>query len=155
MISLIVAVSKNGIIGKDNKLPWYLPDDLKRFRKLTTGNTVIMGRKTYESIGKPLPNRENIVLTKDTSFKVDGCQIINDINQIVFDNDKNYYIIGGTQIFNLLYDKCNSMEITYIDKDFGGDSYFNFDESKWKITNIELKSCDDFDYRYFSYKRII
>lgn len=160
MLSIIVAKSKNNAIGKDNKLLWKIPDDLKRFKELTTNHTIIMGRKTFESLGRILPNRYHIVLTRDPNYKVndENVKIINDISEIdtyMNDNNENF-VIGGAQIYSTLISKCEKMYITQIDKDFIGDSYFPvIKEDEWKLTEkIEgPKDENNFKYEYLTYER--
>lgn len=160
MLSIIVAKSKNNAIGKDNKLLWKISDDLKRFKELTTNHTIIMGRKTFESLGRILPNRYHIVLTRDPNYKVndENVKIINDISEIdtyMNDNNENF-VIGGAQIYSTLISKCEKMYITQIDKDFIGDSYFPvIKEDEWKLTEkIEgPKDENNFKYEYLTYER--
>ncbi len=160
MLSIIVAKAKNNTIGKDNKLMWHIKDDLKRFQELTTSHVIIMGRKTFESLGRVLPNRMHIVLSRDKNYKIDNenVVIINDISEIdkyVHDKNENF-VIGGEKIYNLLLPKCNKLYITQINKDFEGDSYFpQIDESKWKLTErSELKEDENnIEYEYITYER--
>lgn len=160
MLSIIVAKSKNNAIGKDNKLLWKVPDDLKRFKKLTTGHTIIMGRKTFESLGRVLPNRFHIVLTRDENYKVENenVKIINDISEIdtyIRDDNENF-VIGGAQIYATLISKCEKLYITQIDKDFIGDSYFpKIKEEEWNlIEKIDgPKDENDFNYEYITFER--
>ena len=138
MLSIIVAKSKNNVIGKNNKLIWHIPDDLKRFKTLTTGHTIIMGRKTFESIGRVLPNRIHIVLTRDKNYKInnENVQVVTDISEIdKFINDKNEnFVIGGESIYKALIDKCQKLYITQINQDFDGDAYFpEINDNKFKI----------------------
>lgn len=158
MLSIIVAKAKNNVIGKDNKLIWNIPDDLKRFKSLTTGHTIIMGRKTFESLGRVLPNRFHIILSTDKNYKVDNenVKVINDISEL--DNyiiDKNeHFVIGGAMIYKLLMPKCSRLYITQIEKEFGGDTFFpEINENEWKIVNEEIgpKDDNDFEYKYIDY----
>ena len=160
MLSIIVAKSQNNVIGKDNKLLWYISDDLKRFKKLTTGHTIIMGRKTFESLGKVLPNRLHIVLTKDENYKIENenVKIVNDITQLEkYINDENEnFVIGGAQIYTSLISKCEKLYITQINKDFIGDSYFpKIDENEWKMVEKTEgpKDENDFNYEYITYEK--
>ena len=160
MLSIIVAKAKNNVIGKDNSLIWRIPDDLKRFKTLTTGHTIIMGRKTFESLGRVLPNRLHIVLTRDENYKVENenVRIIHDISELekyIVDKEE-HFVIGGEMIYKLLLDKSNKLYITQLDKDFEGDTYFpEIDESKWKVINNITGPEDenDFEYRYIDYER--
>ena len=161
MLSIIVAKSKNNVIGKNNKLIWHIPDDLKRFKTLTTGHTIIMGRKTFESIGRVLPNRIHIVLTRDKNYKInnENVQVVTNISEIdKFINDKNEnFVIGGESIYKTLIDKCQKLYITQINQDFDGDAYFpEINDNKFKIIE-QIKGPKDennFDYYYFTYQRI-
>lgn len=143
MLSIIVAVAKNNVIGKDNKLIWHLPADLKRFKELTTGKTIIMGRKTFESLGRVLPNRKHIVLTKNKSWKYDDSQVkvitsIDELEKEIKDEEENF-VIGGASIYKMLMPYANKMYITKIEEEFEGDTFFpDIDEKEWNI--IETKS---------------
>ena len=160
MLSIIVAKSINNAIGKDNKLLWKIPDDIKRFKELTTGHTIIMGRKTFESIGKVLPNRLNIVLTRDPNYKIEDENVkilggVTDLEQYINDDNENF-VIGGAQIYSILMSKCQKLYVTQIDKDFVGDSYFPIiRESDW--VEIERtqgpKDENDFKWEYITYER--
>ena len=161
MLSIIVAISENNVIGKDNKLLWHLPEDLKRFKELTTGHTIIMGRKTFESLGRILPNRKHIVITRDTNYKVENnnVEIMNDIQEIdkyVNDNEENF-VIGGAIIYSQLIKKAQKMYITKIYKKFDGDAYFpKIDENEWEIIETKKGIKDEknpFDYEYITYVR--
>lgn len=132
-LSLIAAMDKNGLIGKDNSLPWKLPAYLKIFKSITLGSTLIMGRKTFESLKKPLENRKNVVITSQLDYKVDGVIVVNSIEEAIQKKDK-VFIIGGGQIYQTCIDKglIEDMFITHVDGDFIGDTYFPFiDWSNW------------------------
>jgi len=155
MITIIAALSKNHVIGKDNQLIWKVPGDLKRFKELTTGNPILMGRKTYESIGKPLPNRTNIILSKNENLKIDGCLVYSDWRHVlpIFEN-QHLYVIGGEEIYRQLLPVTDRLELTIIDKEFEGDAYFPLiNQDRWKEVSIEEKTCDEFNYRYVTYER--
>ena len=128
MLSIIVAKAKNNVIGKDNQLIWHLPDDLKRFKKLTTGHTIIMGRKTFESLGRVLPERKHVILSRNKEFKIDdeNVEVINDISEVkqYIDSKEECFVIGGAMIYQLLMPVCDIMYITEIDKEFDGDAFF-------------------------------
>jgi len=126
MINIIVATSKNNKIGINNVLPWNIPEDLKYFKEKTKGHTIVMGRKTYESIGRPLPNRENIVLTRDKSFKADGVKVIYSFEEalIMCSTLHESYIIGGGEIFELFLPFANRLYITMVDMVINGDTAF-------------------------------
>lgn len=155
MITLIAACSKNRVIGKDNELIWHLPEDLKRFKKLTTNKVVVMGRKTYESIGRPLPNRTNIILTRKKDFKPAGCIVYNNINDVLSIFDKSdVWVIGGGQVYKQFLEHANKIELTFLDKEFDGDSFFPIlNKDDWEITNLEERSSDDLDFKYITYER--
>src|SRR5574344_715098 len=118
MLSIIVAVAKNNVIGKDNKLIWHLPEDLKRFKKLTTGHTIIMGRKTFESLGKVLPERKHLVFSQNPDFKVDNenVEIVHYMLQIqqYIESEEETFVIGGAMIYNLLMPYVKKMYVTQI-----------------------------------------
>ncbi len=142
MLSIIVAIAENYAIGKDNKLLWHLPEDLKRFKELTTGHNIIMGRKTFESLGKVLPNRTHIVLTHNTDYRVDDKNVkivhsIDELKDYIADNNENF-VIGGALIYRMLLDYCSKMYVTRVKKTFEGDAFFpKIDEEKWKEISKE------------------
>lgn len=160
-ISLIVAISENGVIGKNNQLPWHLPADLKYFKSLTTGHCVIMGRKTYESIGKPLPNRFNIIITRSRDFTPPGCLVVNSIEEAI-KAGKNckteVFIIGGADIFKQSLKLANRIYLTKIHKTFEGDTFFPYpDPKEWHQVSEEKKSYDEknpYDYSFLVFERI-
>ena len=139
MISIIAAVSKNGVIGVDNTLPWDLPVDLKWFKEITTGNVVIMGRKTYESIGKALPNRINIVVTRDKNFFVPGVLSANSLDSALLKagNNKDIFIIGGGEIYRQSMDFVDKLYITEVDMEVEGDTTFPTIPKRWIVSNEE------------------
>lgn len=162
MLSLIVAVAQNNVIGKDNALIWHLPDDLKHFKEITSGKTIIMGRKTFESLGRILPKRKHVVLCKSGSLEVDDdrVEILKDISELdkYIEDSEEHFVIGGATIYKLLLDKVNKMYITRINEDFEGDAFFpQFDKKEWKITE-KIKgprnSENPYDYDYITYERI-
>lgn len=161
MLSIIVAVAKNNVIGKDNKLIWYLPEDLKRFKKLTTGHTIIMGRKTFESLGRVLPNRKHIVLTNNSNMKIENenVEVINDIKLLdsyINSKDENF-IIGGAAIYSLLMPYTSKMYVTKIYEEFEGDVYFpQIDTKIWQEVEREKgikNEKNPYDYEYITYVR--
>lgn len=161
MLSIIVAVAKNNVIGKDNKLIWHLPEDLKRFKKLTIGHTIIMGRKTFESLGRVLPNRKHIVLCNDAELDIEdeNVEVINDVSLLdkYINSEEENFIIGGATIYKLLMPYANKMYITQINEEFEGDVYFpQIDEKEWNIVETEkgLKNEQNpFEYEYVTYVR--
>lgn len=122
-LSILVAHDKQRVIGYQNQLPWHLPNDLKHVKQLSTGHTLVMGRKTFESIGKPLPNRRNVVLTNNHSFKHEGVDVIHSIEEIN-DIPGQVFIFGGQTLFEEMIDKVDDMYITVVDGKFQGDTFF-------------------------------
>lgn len=139
MISFMFAMDENRIIGKDNTLPWYLPADLQYFKKVTMGHPILMGRKTYESIGKPLPGRENIILTRNADYQQEGITVISDMKEAVAYADaldEEVFVIGGAEIFQQLISDCKRLYITQIHHSFEGDTYFpELNMSKWQTVS--------------------
>lgn len=154
MISIVVAMSKDKIIGFQNRLPWHLPADLKYFKQLTLHKTIVMGRKTFESIGRPLPQRENIVLSHQT-LQIEGCQVISSLEQLP--HDKEIMVIGGAQIYKLALPLANDLYITWVDGKFEGDTLFpDLDWKNWKQLSIESHLPDEknpFPYHFTYYQR--
>lgn len=160
MLSIIVAKAKNNIIGKDNKLIWHISDDLKRFKGLTTGHTIIMGRKTFESLGKVLPNRKHIIFSHNPDFKIneENVEVVHSLLQIqeYIDGKEETFVIGGAMIYNFLMPYVKKMYVTQIEKDFEGDTFFpKIDANVWKeVENIPgPKDENDFEYNYITYIR--
>ena len=154
MITLIAACSKNRVIGKDNQLLWDLPEDLKRFKNLTLGNPVVMGRKTFQSIGKSLPGRLNIILTKNRDFKADNCLIYNNIyDMLEIYQQSNLFVIGGGEIYSMFLPYADRIELTFIDKEFEGDTFFPKLGNEWVESNIGINSNGDFEYKYITYQK--
>ena len=161
-IKLICAVSKNNVIGNKNKLPWNLSEDLKRFRKLTNDNVIVMGRKTYDSIGRPLPNRENLVLSKNKKLKIDNVKVFSSPKEILDfyytkKRKNDLFIIGGTFIYELFIDYCDYLLITYVNKEFEGDAYFpKVNWTEWELVSEEIKYDEKENLNYFfrDYKKI-
>jgi dihydrofolate reductase len=155
MITLIAACSENRVIGKDGTLIWHIPEDLKRFKKLTLGNPIVMGRKTYESIGKPLPGRTNIILSRDKNLRIDGCLVYNKISDILEIFEKNnIFVIGGGEIYKQFLDKADRIELTLIHKNFDGDTYFPEIGNNWQVVESQKSTFEDTDIDYISYQKI-
>lgn len=162
-ISLIAAVDENFLIGAKNKLPWYLPADLKHFKKLTTGHHIIMGRKTHDSIGKPLPERVNIVITRNKDYKSEGSIIINTIDEALRFAEKageqEVFVIGGEQIFSIALPLADRLYLTKIHNKFKGDIYFpSVDLKEWQLVSEEKYRKDGknryaYDFLVFEKKR--
>ena len=137
-ITLVAAIASNNVIGKENSLPWNIPEDLKRFKQMTSGHTILMGRKTFDSIGRPLPNRQNIVMTKDENFEREGIKVINDFDEaleLIKKSNEDVFVIGGSKIYELFEPVANSLAITRILKDFEGDAFFP--DINWDLWQIE------------------
>ena len=146
-ISIIVAASENNVIGKDGSIPWHIPSDLKHFKELTMGHHVIMGRKTYESIGKPLPGRINVVLTRDPSYKAEGCLVVDSMEKAVTlareQKNTETFVIGGEEIFKLGLPYADRVYLTRVHGDFDGDAYLpKLDPLKWKQVSCEVHLKD-------------
>ncbi|MAG91893.1 type 3 dihydrofolate reductase [Candidatus Woesearchaeota archaeon] len=156
MISLIAAMGRNRVIGKDNSLPWKLPEDMKRFKELTSGKTVIMGRKTFESIGRPLPNRKNIIITRDQNYKAEGCIVVHSVEDALKNADNNeVMVIGGAQIYDLFLSKANKMYLTLIDHDFEGDAYFpEYNKDEWKEVSREEGKSENNKFAFVNLEKI-
>ncbi|MFJ7753951.1 dihydrofolate reductase [Peribacillus muralis] len=142
MISLIVAMDENRVIGKNNKLPWHLPADLQYFKKVTLGHPIVMGRKTFESIGRVLPGRENVIVTRNEDFQALDCVVLHDIRKIKTYADKRddeVFVIGGAEIFKEVLPFADRLYITEIHETFEGDTFFPaIDENEWqKVSSIE------------------
>ena len=160
IISLIVAVSENNVIGKDNDLVWNLPDDMKFFKKTTNGHFVIMGRKNYESIPekfRPLPNRTNVIITRQTNFQAKDCLVVNDINQALNlaknAQEQEAFIIGGGQIYQLALknDLVDRIYLTRIHDEFEGDTFFPELSEQWKEVHRQWHPADEKHNSSFSF----
>ena len=137
MISLIWAMDQNRLIGKENNLPWRLPADLANFKRITSGHPVIMGRKTFESIGKPLPGRKNIIISRNKDLKIEGCDVAHSIEDVRSYSEKDeVFIIGGAEIYNTFLPIADKLYITEIEESFEGDAYFpEFDLLQWRLVS--------------------
>lgn len=161
MISLLVAMDRNCVIGYKNDLPWYLPRDLRFFKETTMGGTIIMGRKTFEAIGRILPKRKHVVLTRQQIDFPEEVEVISDVSVIMERNrqnpDEEYFVIGGGNIFKQVLPYADRMYITWIDEAFEGDTYFpEFAEEDWHLTSKEKGEKDDknpYDYYFLQYDR--
>jgi dihydrofolate reductase len=145
-VSAIVAVARNGVIGRDGQLPWRLPDDLRRFRKLTTGHHVIMGRATYESIGRPLPDRENLVLTRSDRYVAPGCTVLHDLDEALEHarsaGDEEAFVIGGAALYALALPRTDRIYLTRIEEDVAGDTTFPPLGGDWVEVSRERHEAD-------------
>ncbi|MBY8908469.1 dihydrofolate reductase [Salinicoccus roseus] len=143
MVSLIVCHAEQNVIGFKNKMPWHLPNDLKHVKKLTQGNTIVMGRKTFESLGRPLPNRRNVVLTRNRDFDAEGVDVIHEVADIK-ELEGEIFVFGGSGVYNQTMDLVDEMHITRIHETFGGDTFFpEYDESEWELVSSEEGVIDD------------
>ena len=134
-ISIIVAMSDNYVIGLKNKLPWHISADLKNFKNITLGNPIIMGRKTYDSIGKPLKDRDNIVISRDNSLKIDGVEVVDSLEKAIFMTAEapETFIIGGQQIYQIALPIATHMYVTNVEGNFEGDAYFpDYNQQEWE-----------------------
>lgn len=158
MISLLVAHDPNRVIGANNDLPWHIPEDLAYFKKMTLGKAMVMGRKTYESIGRPLPGRLNIVVTRNKDFSAEGVVVVHDLHEAI-KKAKEYHdevmIIGGSEIFRLTLGMADRLYITLIQQAFSGDTYFPVYGDDWKIisTSEEKRSEEGIPFSFLIYER--
>ncbi len=147
-LSLIVAVAENGVIGHNNQLIWHLPNDLKQFKRLTTGHCIIMGRKTFDSIGKPLPNRTSIIISRNTDFQVEGCITVSSLENAIsaakkIENEE-VFVIGGAEIYRLALPIVDKIYLTEVHHAFEGDTFFPIiDKTLWKETQREDFEIDE------------
>lgn len=160
-IALIAAVASNGVIGADNRLPWRLPDDLRRFRDLTTGHSVIMGRRTWESIGKPLPGRQNIVVTRTRNRAFPGVEFAPSLDAAlaIANRPEPVFVIGGEALYREALPRAELLYLTEILRDFEGDARFpDFDRSRWRETSRKthaaLDAAGGLAYHFVSYERL-
>lgn len=161
MLSIVVSKAKNNIIGKDNKVLWNLPEDLKHFQKLTDGHAMIMGRKTFESLGKVLPNRKHIVFSQNPDFKVndENVEVVHSLLQIqdLIEGEEEAFVIGGATIYNFLMNYVKKMYVTEIDEEFEGDAFFpRINDEIWEETNREKgikNEQNNLDYDFVTYVR--
>ena len=142
-ISLVVAMGRNRVIGRDGDMPWHLPADLAHFKKVTMGKPIIMGRKTYQSIGRPLPGRENIIITRDQEFAADGCTVVHSLEAALDSRDGELMIIGGGQIYSLAIDHATRIHMTIVDAEPDGDVSFPALDPSWRTVVREEFSADD------------
>ena len=145
-VSIVVAIAENNAIGRNNQLLWYIPADLKHFKQITNGHTVIMGRKTYESIGKPLPNRRNIVVTRNPALQIEGVEITGSIDEALklCTTEAEVFIIGGAEIYSKSMEITDKIYLTRVHETYEADSFFpQIDPSKWIETDIEVHQADE------------
>ena len=161
MVTIIAAIANENALGKDNDLIWHLPADLKRFKKVTSGHHILMGRNTFESIGKPLPNRTTVIITRNNDYKADGCIVVDSIEKAieVAKNDEHIFIIGGAQIYKQVIENnlADELDITQVHHSFDADVYFpEIDLNIWEETTRENFSADEknkYNYSFINYKK--
>jgi dihydrofolate reductase len=157
-VSLIAALAKNRVIGANGTLPWRLPEDLKRFKALTMGHPIIMGRKTFESIGRPLPGRQNIVVTRNADFAAAGCAVVKSPEAALAacDNAEEAFVIGGAELYRAFLDTADRMILTEIEQVVEGDAYFpEFERSQWRETAREPVAGAALPCFFVTYERSI
>lgn len=160
MLTIIAAASENNALGKDNQLVWHLPDDFKRFKTLTSGHYIILGRKTFESFPKPLPNRTHIIISRQKEYKVlNGCLVVDSLYEAITKcpDDEEVFIIGGGQIYKQSMEIADKIELTRVHTTIEADTFFpEIDTNKWKLVFEEFHAKDekhDFDFTFLTYVR--
>ena len=160
IISVIAAFSENHVIGRDNRLPWQLSVDLKRFRKLTTGHSIILGRKTFDSIGKPLPNRTNIVITRQPEWSHPGVQVAHSLDEAItiarrFEGSDEVFVIGGGEIYRQALPLCGRIYLTVIHHQIKGDAFFpSFSREEFQELGRESGSEGKWNYSFVDLERV-
>ena len=159
ILSIIAAMDRNRLIGNNNQLPWHLPVDFAHFKSVTMGKPIIMGRKTFESIGKPLPGRTNIVLSRDPGTKYDGAECVTSFEGAVsvVPDAEEIMVIGGSTIYEMLMPLVDRMYLTYVESEFEGDAWFpEFDQQQWRETSSEYRQANDknaYDCRFVTLEK--
>ena len=159
ILSIIVAASENHVIGRNNALIWHVSSDLKHFRQLTTAHTIIMGRRTFESVGKALPNRRNIVISRNTAFKAEGCELVDSVDKALdlVQGEEEVFIAGGGAIYHEMWDKADRLYLTQVHTTVEGDTFIPaVDTTKWEEVSREYFIAgekDDFDYSFINFRR--
>ncbi|WP_286887431.1 dihydrofolate reductase [Aneurinibacillus sp. UBA3580] len=158
MISIVVAMDRNRVIGKENRLPWHLPADLKHFKNLTMGHVIVMGRKTHEAIGRPLPGRTNVVLTQNPDYRAEECVVLHSVDEVLTRfKGEPIDVIGGAQIIKLFLPYVDTLHLTIIEASFEGDVYFpEIDITEWKLVSKQKGIKDEknpYDYYFLTYKK--
>jgi len=157
---MIAAVAENFALGKDNELVWHLPDDFKRFKQLTTNHYIIMGRKTFESFPKPLPNRTHVIITRQQDYNAEGCLVVANLADALamVPKDENAFVIGGGEIYALALPFTDVIELTKVHARFEADTFFpEIDSKQWKLVSEEYHPKDEkhlFDFTYETYRRV-
>ena len=158
MVSIIVAVAENGVIGDKNTLLWHISEDLKHFKAVTTGHPVIMGRKTYESLGRPLPNRTNVVITRQ-QVEIPGCRVVHSLGEAValFPADEEVFVIGGAQIYGEALSAADRFYLTRVHRAYEGDTRFpKWDAAEWRLVGSESFPCGEryeYPFTFETYER--
>jgi len=156
-LSLIVAIAKNRVIGVNNTLPWHLPEDLKRFRALTTGHHIIMGRKTYDSLGRLLPGRTTVIVTRNPDYKVEGAIVVHSLEAAIeaCGDDNEAFLIGGAELYKDGLKLANKLYITEINAEYAGDAFFpEFEMIEWRAGERETHQADNgLGFSYITYQR--
>jgi dihydrofolate reductase len=150
-ISLIVAMASNRAIGLNGRMPWHLSADLKHFKQVTMGSPVLMGRKTFEAIGRPLPGRENIIISRNDSFQAEGCKVFNALEQALqyTGHSQQVFIIGGATLYQAMLAQADYLYLTLIDREFAGDTFFPEIGDNWQeIEREEIKNDQAVDFTY-------
>jgi dihydrofolate reductase len=159
IISIVVAIAQNRAIGKDNQLLWHLPQDLKHFKNITSGHTVIMGRKTYDSIGKPLPNRRNLIITRQEAFQALGVEVVYSFDEALrlSEGEAEVFVIGGAEIYKLALPYCEKLYLTLVDCHPEADAYFpELDLQQWTLVEKISHPADEkhaYPYQFLTYKK--
>ncbi len=158
IISIVVAIAENNAIGKDNQLLWYLPADLKHFKQITSGHTIIMGRKTYDSIGKPLPNRRNIVMTRKSGLEIPGVEVTNNMEEALAlcTTEEEVFIIGGAEIYKSTMNMVDRIYLTKVHQNYDADAFFpeiNF--SLWSETDVEKHLPDEKNHVAYTFSTLL
>lgn len=157
-LSLIVAIAKNRVIGVNNTLPWHLPEDLKRFRALTTGHHIIMGRKTYDSLGRLLPGRTTVIVTRNQDYKVEGAIVVHSLEAAIVacGDDNEAFLIGGAELYKDGLKLANKLYVTEINAEYEGDAFFpEFETSEWQAGARERHQAESgLEFSYITYQRI-
>ncbi len=160
MLTIIAAIANNNVLGKDNQLIWHIPADLKRFKKETSGHHIIMGRKTFESLGRPLPNRVNVIISRNLNYPTpNGCTVVESLEKAleVAKNDSNPFIIGGAQIYTEAIEIADKLDLTYVYHDFDGDVFFpEIDADIWQeVSREDFEASEEskYSYSFVSYQR--
>nr|AIA18463.1 Dihydrofolate reductase [uncultured bacterium] len=157
MISAIVAVANKGVIGKEGDLPWYLPSELARFKAITMGHPIVMGRKTHESIGRALPGRTNIIITRDKKFKAEDCVVCNSLDEALeaaakSPGSEEIFVIGGESVYSEALPKVGKLYLTKVAASVNGDKFFRYNKSEWNQLSSEAHKADEKNQYAYEFK---